>query len=129
MTTLQAAIINEIKAIPDPEIPVITIEELGILKKISIENNILDVTITPTYTGCPAMQHIENDIKKIQPIQNIYLLLDSKYRNLSTDYSVYKWVVNNNSNTTQGSVNTLSSNIKNIIKHYLNQLNQNQREV
>lgn len=65
MTTKQEAIINEIKAIPDPEIPVITIEELGILKNISIENNILNVTITPTYTGCPAMQHIENDIKKI----------------------------------------------------------------
>ena len=63
----------------------------------------------------PSVVTTENDIKKIQPIQNIYLLLDSKYRNLSTDYSVYKWVVNNNSNTTQGSVNTLSSNIKNII--------------
>jgi ring-1,2-phenylacetyl-CoA epoxidase subunit PaaD len=65
MTTTQQQIIDEIKAIPDPEIPVITIEELGILKNISIENNILYVTITPTYTGCPAMQHIENDIKKI----------------------------------------------------------------
>lgn len=65
MTATQQNIIDEIKAIPDPEIPVITIEELGILKSISIENNILNVTITPTYTGCPAMQHIENDIKKI----------------------------------------------------------------
>lgn len=65
MTPTTTDIINEIKAIPDPEIPVITIEELGILKKISIENDTLLVTITPTYTGCPAMQHIENDIKKI----------------------------------------------------------------
>lgn len=65
MTTAEQNIINEIKAIPDPEIPVITIEELGILKNITIENNMLLVTITPTYTGCPAMQHIENDIKKI----------------------------------------------------------------
>ena len=65
MTTQEQNIIDEIKAIPDPEIPVITIEELGILKNISIQNNCLLVTITPTYTGCPAMQHIENDIKKI----------------------------------------------------------------
>ncbi len=65
MSTSEQNIIDEIKAIPDPEIPVITIEELGILKSISIDDNILNVIITPTYTGCPAMQHIENDIKKI----------------------------------------------------------------
>lgn len=65
MSPAEQIIIDEIKAIPDPEIPVITIEELGILKSISVENNILNVTITPTYTGCPAMQHIENDIKKV----------------------------------------------------------------
>ncbi|HRG58559.1 MAG TPA: phenylacetate-CoA oxygenase subunit PaaJ [Bacteroidia bacterium] len=65
MKSTEQLIIDEIKAIPDPEIPVITIEELGILKNISIDNQVLNVTITPTYTGCPAMQHIENDIKKI----------------------------------------------------------------
>ena len=65
MKSTEQLIIDEIKAIPDPEIPVITIEELGILKNISVDNQILNVTITPTYTGCPAMQHIENDIKKI----------------------------------------------------------------
>jgi ring-1,2-phenylacetyl-CoA epoxidase subunit PaaD len=65
MSAAEQIIIDEIKAIPDPEIPVITIEELGILKHISIEDNTLHVTITPTYTGCPAMQHIESDIKNI----------------------------------------------------------------
>jgi len=65
MTTLHQNIIAEIKAIPDPEIPVITIEELGILKHIEIIDNVLEVTITPTYTGCPAMQHIEKDIQAI----------------------------------------------------------------
>jgi ring-1,2-phenylacetyl-CoA epoxidase subunit PaaD len=65
MSAAEQIIIDEIKAIPDPEIPVITIEELGILKHISIEDNTLHVTITPTYTGCPAMQHIESDIKSI----------------------------------------------------------------
>ena len=62
----------------------------------------------------PDVQNVSTGIK-LQPIQNIYLLLDSKYRNLSTDLNIYKWVINNNSNTVQGSVNTLSSNIKNII--------------
>ena len=47
---------------------------------------------------------------------NVYFLLDSYYRNLSTDNSVFNWSVNYGSNTsTQGSVNTLDTNIKNIM--------------
>ena len=51
--------------IPDPEIPVITIEELGILRNVELTSGGCDVTITPTYTGCPAMQMIEDEIKAI----------------------------------------------------------------
>ncbi len=50
-----------------------------------------------------------------QRIQNVYLLLDSRYRNLSTDPSVFKWTVVNSSNTRQGSVNTTSDQIHNLI--------------
>ena len=52
--------------IPDPEIPVINIEELGLLREIKsdAEGN-LEIIITPTYTGCPAMKAIETDIAKI----------------------------------------------------------------
>ncbi len=50
--------------IPDPEIPVISIEELGVLREIEILNNKVVVTITPTYTGCPAMKMFEDEIKK-----------------------------------------------------------------
>lgn len=49
-----------------------------------------------------------------QNIQNLYLLLDSKFRNLSTDKSVFKWTVLHSANTTQGTVNTLSDQIHNI---------------
>ena len=49
-----------------------------------------------------------------QKIQNVYLLLDSKYRNLSTDNSVFKWTVLHSANTVQGTVNTLSDQIHNI---------------
>lgn len=52
-----------IKDIPDPEIPVITIEELGVLRKVDIlDGNEVVVTITPTYSGCPAMKVFEDDI-------------------------------------------------------------------
>ena len=47
----------------DPEIPVITIEDLGILRDVQVEGERVVVTITPTYSGCPAMQEIEADIR------------------------------------------------------------------
>ena len=47
----------------DPEIPVLTIEDLGIIKEIEIEDKEVTVTITPTYSGCPAMDVIGDDIK------------------------------------------------------------------
>ena len=49
--------------IPDPEIPVISITELGVLRKLEIKNSEVIVTITPTYSGCPAMKTFEDDIK------------------------------------------------------------------
>ncbi len=48
--------------IPDPEIPVITISDLGVLRDVRLENEKIVVTITPTYSGCPAMKAIESDI-------------------------------------------------------------------
>ena len=54
---------NLLSEIPDPEIPVITIEELGVLRKVEVSKNKIIVTITPTYSGCPAMKVFEDDIK------------------------------------------------------------------
>tara|TARA_Y100000992_G_scaffold130090_1_gene85747 strand:+ start:56 stop:541 length:486 start_codon:yes stop_codon:yes gene_type:complete len=51
-----------ISDIPDPEIPVITIQELGVLRNIFYHKNILKVIITPTYSGCPAMDRFQKDI-------------------------------------------------------------------
>ena len=49
-------------SVPDPEIPVITIEDLGILRDVSVEGTHVVVTVTPTYSGCPAMDEIRADI-------------------------------------------------------------------
>jgi ring-1,2-phenylacetyl-CoA epoxidase subunit PaaD len=55
---------NIIKDIPDPEIPVISIAELGVLRDVVItDNGAIEVIITPTYSGCPAMTRFEDDIK------------------------------------------------------------------
>jgi ring-1,2-phenylacetyl-CoA epoxidase subunit PaaD len=52
-----------LEAIPDPEIPVVSIRELGILREINERDGELEVVITPTYSGCPAMGQIEDDVR------------------------------------------------------------------
>lgn len=51
--------------ITDPEIPVLTIADLGILRDVSVRDDTVEVTITPTYSGCPAMHEIETDIRRV----------------------------------------------------------------
>ena len=53
---------NLLKDIPDPEIPIITIADLGILRDVEIRDDKVIVSITPTYSGCPAMKAISQDI-------------------------------------------------------------------
>jgi len=60
-----------VSEIPDPEIPVITIQELGILRKVEFVNKTCIVTITPTYTACPAMGLLESQIKEVLKQYNI----------------------------------------------------------
>jgi len=62
-------IFDLLSAIADPEIPVVSIAEIGMLRDVCITEDGCEVIITPTYTGCPAMGIIEADIKA---------LLDSK---------------------------------------------------
>ena len=62
-TTIDSSAVREtLSRVVDPEIPVLTIEDLGILRSIDIIDGRVRVTITPTYSGCPAMRQIEDDI-------------------------------------------------------------------
>jgi ring-1,2-phenylacetyl-CoA epoxidase subunit PaaD len=47
----------------DPEIPVLTIADLGVLREVAINDGHVEVTITPTYSGCPAMNMIALEIE------------------------------------------------------------------
>lgn len=49
--------------VPDPEIPVISVVDLGVIRAVDIENERVTVTVTPTYSGCPAMSVISLDIE------------------------------------------------------------------
>ena len=46
----------------DPEVPVLTIADLGVLRDVRVENGRIEVIITPTYSGCPAMNMIAAEI-------------------------------------------------------------------
>jgi ring-1,2-phenylacetyl-CoA epoxidase subunit PaaD len=50
--------------VTDPEIPVLTINEMGILRDVAYDGETVLVTITPTYSGCPAMHQISEDVGK-----------------------------------------------------------------
>ncbi|WP_395245032.1 1,2-phenylacetyl-CoA epoxidase subunit PaaD [Agromyces sp. MMS24-K17] len=49
-------------AVCDPEVPVLTIEDLGVLRDVRVDGDRVAVTITPTYSGCPAMDAIRDDL-------------------------------------------------------------------
>ncbi|MDD8017646.1 MAG: phenylacetate-CoA oxygenase subunit PaaJ [Bacteroidota bacterium] len=53
---------QRLSAVADPEIPSVSILEMGIVRDVSKEGEVVTVTITPTYSGCPAMKLIELDI-------------------------------------------------------------------
>jgi len=58
----QEEIFNFLKEIEDPEIPVINIVELGIVRNVKVDDESVKIEITPTYSGCPAMKVIEDQI-------------------------------------------------------------------
>jgi ring-1,2-phenylacetyl-CoA epoxidase subunit PaaD len=59
----RGAVFALIEEICDPEIPVLSILDLGIVRDVKINNDEIEVIITPTYSGCPAMDAISMDIR------------------------------------------------------------------
>ncbi|MDU0367529.1 1,2-phenylacetyl-CoA epoxidase subunit PaaD [Microbacterium sp. NPDC089180] len=51
-----------VAAVVDPEVPVLTIDDLGVLRDVRLDGETVTVTITPTYSGCPAVDAIRDDI-------------------------------------------------------------------
>ncbi|KQV00696.1 phenylacetate-CoA oxygenase subunit PaaJ [Microbacterium sp. Root322] len=49
-------------SVPDPEVPVLTIEDLGVLRAVEVDGTSVHVDITPTYSGCPATDTIRDDV-------------------------------------------------------------------
>lgn len=57
--------INEVlETVFDPEVPVLSILDLGVVRKVFVEKGIANIVLTPTYSGCPAMDTIIEDTRK-----------------------------------------------------------------
>jgi ring-1,2-phenylacetyl-CoA epoxidase subunit PaaD len=54
-----------VAAVVDPEIPVLTIADLGILRRVAVAEGGVEVDITPTYSGCPAVDAIREDVFRV----------------------------------------------------------------
>ena len=57
------AIWKILETVKDPEVPVLSVVDLGVIRAVALEEQRVTVTITPTYTGCPAMDMISMHIK------------------------------------------------------------------
>ncbi len=78
MANILSISIDNIKGIlenvMDPEVPVLSVTDLGIIRDIKLEKDQVEITITPTYTGCPAMDVIAMNIR--------FALIEHGYKNI-----------------------------------------------
>ena len=62
---MKQKILSILETVTDPEVPVLSIIDLGIIRDIQINNDNIEVFITPTYSGCPAMDVITINIRMV----------------------------------------------------------------
>jgi ring-1,2-phenylacetyl-CoA epoxidase subunit PaaD len=61
-TITKEDILKILEVVSDPEIPVLSILDMGVIRGVNLNNDQIEVVITPTYSGCPAMNVIEMEI-------------------------------------------------------------------
>ena len=62
---LEQAVWRALEDVKDPEIPVLSVVDLGIARDVRVQDEHVEVVITPTYSGCPAMDVITRDIRRM----------------------------------------------------------------
>lgn len=76
-----------LRTVSDPEIPVLSIMDMGVVRKAELNGTVAEIAITPTYSGCPAMDVIGDEIKKALAVHgftaNVELVLAPAW---STDW-------------------------------------------
>lgn len=61
MSTVEEAV----RDVPDPELPHVTIGDLGIVRSVTVEGTTATIVLSPTYTGCPATEQIADDVTAV----------------------------------------------------------------
>ncbi|HET6243613.1 MAG: phenylacetate-CoA oxygenase subunit PaaJ [Bacteroidetes bacterium] len=89
MVINEALIWNLLTEVPDPEVPAINVVELGVVRSVEIKQEAVCITITPTYTGCPAMKTIEQDI--IQRLKEAQII-DIEIKTILTPAWTTDWI-------------------------------------
>lgn len=56
-------VLELLQSVKDPEVPVLSVVELGVVRSVEVEGDKATVTITPTYSGCPALHVMEDEIR------------------------------------------------------------------
>ncbi|MFE0099298.1 1,2-phenylacetyl-CoA epoxidase subunit PaaD [Streptomyces sp. NPDC059009] len=65
-TPLEERLLALAGSVPDPELPVLTLAELGVVRDVRVsDSGRVDVELTPTYTGCPAIEAMSADIERV----------------------------------------------------------------
>ncbi|MFC4501327.1 MULTISPECIES: 1,2-phenylacetyl-CoA epoxidase subunit PaaD [Streptomyces] len=65
-TPLEAELLALAGSVPDPELPVLTLRELGVVRAVRLHGaEAVEVELTPTYTGCPAIEAMSADIERV----------------------------------------------------------------
>jgi ring-1,2-phenylacetyl-CoA epoxidase subunit PaaD len=52
-----------VAGVVDPEMPMLTLDDLGVVRSVDVDGDVVTVTITPTYSGCPAIEEMRQDLR------------------------------------------------------------------
>jgi len=61
-TTVELAVWEALATVPDPEIPAVSVVDMGMIKRVDVDGSNVRVTVLPTFTGCPAIPVIKQDV-------------------------------------------------------------------
>jgi ring-1,2-phenylacetyl-CoA epoxidase subunit PaaD len=78
----EAQVWEALEEIPDPEIPVVSLVDLGVIRSVDVANGHVRIEFTPTFLGCPALEFMKRAIEEKIPDAEVAVILDDSW---STD--------------------------------------------
>jgi ring-1,2-phenylacetyl-CoA epoxidase subunit PaaD len=69
-----------LEQIPDPEVPAISIVELGVIRDVQLSNGHVEISMTPTYSGCPALKTMEDAVREELEVNGYTVIIRTIYK-------------------------------------------------